>query len=65
MITAEKLNGEVTVFEDVKEPQNGENLPDTHAPAPCGCLSCGGRAIPADDLETRRKIERYRMKHHG
>ena len=65
MIIAEKLNGEVTVFEDGNDPQNDENTPDTHEPAQCGCLSCGGRAVPADDLETRRKIERYRSKRHG
>lgn len=39
--------------------------PGTHDPVTCGCQSCGGRAIPADDLETRRKIERYRSKRHG
>lgn len=65
MIIAEKLNGEVTVFEDVKEPQTNKNTPGTHDPVTCGCQSCGGRAIPADDLETRRKIERYRSKRYG
>ena len=39
--------------------------PDTHAHDRCGCKSCGGRPVPADDLETRRKIERYRNKHYG
>lgn len=37
--------------------------PDTHAPDRCGCKSCGGRPVPADDLETRRKIEWYRKRH--
>lgn len=65
MIAVEKLNGEITTFEDVKEPQADEKASDTHEPAKCGCISCGGREIPADDIETRRKIERYRKKYHG
>lgn len=64
MIT-EKLNGENTVFETVERPQTDEKMPDTHEPAKCGCISCGGREIPTDDIETRRKIERYRKKYHG
>ena len=44
--------------ETVQKPQ-----PDTHAPDRCGCKSCGGRPVPVDDLETRRKIERYRKRH--
>ena len=63
MIIAEKLNGEVAVFEDVKEPQCIEKTSSTHDPVMCGCQSCGGRPVPADDLETRRKIERYRKRH--
>ena len=56
----EKAPGEVA-----EAAQRGEESNDTHEPVACGCHSCGGRAVPADDLETRRKIERYRSKRHG
>lgn len=63
--TVQHLNGDTFTFEDGSRPQTDEKLTDTHDPAPCGCQSCGGRAVPEDDLETRRKIERYRNKHYG
>ena len=58
-------NDEKTTAWAVETAQRVEEAPGTHDPMTCGCQSCGGRAIPADDLETRRKIERYRSKRHG
>ena len=63
--TVEHLNGDKFTFEDGEPPQTDDILPDTHEPAQCGCQSCGGRAVPANDLETRRKIERYRNRYYG
>lgn len=40
-----------------------KEIPDTRDAVKCGCVSCGGKEIPADDVETRRKIERYRQRH--
>lgn len=58
-------NDEKTPARAVETAQRVEESPGTHDPVTCGCQSCGGRAIPADDLETRRKIERYRNRHYG
>lgn len=58
-------NDENTVTGAVEPAERVEEINGTHDPVQCGCLSCGGRAVPADDLETRRKIERYRSKRHG
>ena len=58
-------NDEKTPAGAVETAQRVEESPGTHDPVTCGCQSCGGRAISADDLETRRKIERYRNRHYG